>query len=201
MGKVIWRTGFGKPIPTGKGTTKQTKLPEDRDYSSAMEAPPPEKRDHAPKRDGPMNEPLPGGVLCIKEPYPELDETDWILLYAIANNEDQDGLRTVILSGGLKEWCEWRDAHAKELVGCLNFSLPIDDRPCDVDLGAVLVEKPWRRRGVGTRLVEAMKDICRGLPDRTRIVAVTEFRPKALPFWERMGLAYDRFGRPFVPLQ
>lgn len=146
------------------------------------------------------------GFLCLIEPAspgPEqlsrTADTCWVLLHVIppeghiATTEEM----ITLSSNRLDEWFRWKQSHVEHLTGTLVFrESPLNSE--DMLIETMLIEKIWRRQGFGTRLVDGMKAVCvqRG---RTRILASTEFRPKALPFWRTVGLVEDEEGQGCLP--
>ena len=143
-------------------------------------------------------------ALVLYEPGEESGEGKrWILLHVLLERSpleptaDDDGL--LRLSNNFNDWCRWRDENAGVVTGTIIFS-EAPDNPKDMLIDSLFIEKPYRRQGYGRRLVEGMKTVCRQR-GRSRMLAATQFRAKAMPFWMAMGLQRDlETGTPFIPV-
>lgn len=148
------------------------------------------------------------GVLCLIEPNPqqlqqhaesEMDRC-WILLHVLPHSmkdvtvDENDMVR--MSNNSLQTWYEWKDSHVQELTGTLIFCESSHNTE-DMLIVTMLIEKEWRRKGYGTQLVTGLKKLCQR-QGRSRIVAATEFRAKALPFWRNVGLVEDVV--PYIPV-
>ena len=149
----------------------------------------------------------PKDALVLYEPGEESGEGKrWILLHVLLRLDSgspleqptsADGL--LRLSNSFYDWCSWRDGHAQIVTGTIIFSEAPEDNPKkDMLIESLFIEKPYRRQGFGRRLVEGMKTVCRQR-GRSRMLAATQFRAKAMPFWMAMGLQRDlETGTPFI---
>jgi len=131
-------------------------------------------------------------------------EGKWILLHVLLRLEGSpleptaDGL--LRLSNNFNDWCRWRDEHVLVVAGTIIFSEAPPDNPKDMLIESLFIEKAYRRQGFGRRLVEGMKTVCRQR-GRSRMLATTCFRAKAMPFWMAMGLQRDlETGTPYIPV-
>jgi len=144
-------------------------------------------------------------ALVLYEPG-EDGEGKWILLHVLLRPEEgspleptaDDGL--LRLSNNFNDWCRWRDEHAQVVTGTIIFSEAPEDNPKDMLIESLFIEKPYRRQGFGRRLVEGMRTVCRQR-GRSRMLAATCFRAKAMPFWMAMGLQRElATGMPYIPV-
>jgi GNAT superfamily N-acetyltransferase len=132
-------------------------------------------------------------ALVLYEPGEEGEGKRWILLHVLLEGSpleptaDDDGL--LRLSNNFNDWCKWRDENACVVTGTIIFS-EAPDNPKDMLIDSLFIEKPYRRQGFGRRLVEGMKTVCRQR-GRSRMLAATQFRAKAMPFWSAMGLTRE----------
>jgi len=108
-----------------------------------------------------------------------------------------DGL--LRLSNDFNDWCRWRDENAQAVTGTIIFS-GAPDNSKDTLIESLFIERAYRRQGFGTRLVKGMRSVCKQ-KGRSRMLAATQFRAKAMPFWMAMGLQRDlETGTPFIPV-
>ena len=144
----------------------------------------------------------PDDVLVLYEPTEE-GERRWIMLHVLLRDKvspesipKEEALR---LPNTFDDWCEWREQNAKEVTGTIMFS-ESPDNPRDMLIESLFIERAYRRQGFGTRLVKGMRSVCKQ-KGRSRMLAATQFRAKAMPFWMAMGLQRDlETGTPFIPV-
>jgi GNAT superfamily N-acetyltransferase len=148
----------------------------------------------------------PKDALVLYEPDEDSGEDKhWILLHVLLRLKEgsssslepptsADGL--LRLANSFNDWCKWRDENAQVVTGTIIFS----EAPKDMLIESLFIEKPYRRQGFGRRLVEGMRTVCRQR-GRSRMLAATQFRAKAMPFWLAMGLVREpETGTPFIPV-
>jgi len=146
-------------------------------------------------------------VLVLYEPSEGEGGKRWILLHVLLRPEGSsleppttadDGL--LRLSNNFNDWMKWRDENAQVVTGTIIFSEAPEDNQRDMLIDSLWIEKPYRRQGFGTRLVEGMKTVCRQ-QGRSRMLAATLFRAKAMPFWLAMGLLREAgTGKSYIPV-
>jgi len=143
-------------------------------------------------------------ALVLYEPGEDGEGKRWILLHVLLRPEEGSPLEPTAdgllrLSNNFYDWCKWRDENACVVTGTIIFT-EAPDNPKDMLIDSLFIEKPYRRQGFGRRLVEGMTTVCRQR-GRSRMLAATQFRAKAMPFWMAMGLQRDlETGTPFIPV-